>query len=431
MNHIVPKIEIIDDLPPEDVAMLQALYSRSPASVHDHLAKLASQGSGPFMERYYVGYGHASIGDCGSTTLFIENVTMLIAKAIQDWPLYSGQECSTRYMDFSTAPFCDPVGTKESGEIQMRWRAFYMAAREPTEAHVREMYPQKIREDTKDYDRAVKARVFDILRSFLPAGASTSLSWHTNLRQASDHLKWLLAHPDKLVRATADQIAETLAGKYSASFRRPKPEHAEYYEAILADTYYNLAPKTTEPRVDAYVQTNIDDRRYLRRRPKGAELPWYFAEKGLVRSQFMLDFGSFRDLQRHRNGTIRMPLLSTDWGFHPWYLAQLPEDTASDARALLADQKEAINALSCSDMLAQNYVAMGYQVPCDLTQPLPAFVYRLELRSGKTVHPTLREVVLEEVRQFRQLAPDVMLHVDEDPDSWTIRRGKQTIEERP
>ena len=54
-------IYVIDDQTPEDMAMLQALYSRSPAGVMSHLEKLKSAGSGKFMSQYYVGYGHASI----------------------------------------------------------------------------------------------------------------------------------------------------------------------------------------------------------------------------------------------------------------------------------------------------------------------------------------------------------------------------------
>jgi len=76
---------IIDDLPPETVAMLQALYSRSPQSVREHLLKVKA-GPEKFMARYYVGYNHKSIGDCGTTSIFIENVSMLAAKAIQDNP---------------------------------------------------------------------------------------------------------------------------------------------------------------------------------------------------------------------------------------------------------------------------------------------------------------------------------------------------------
>ena len=108
------KIDILDgnDIPhPEDMAMLQALYSRSPKSVSDHLERVRANGSGHFMDQYYIGYGHKSIGDCGTITIFIEGVTMLTAKAIQDWALYSGQESSTRFMDFSKAEFYNPLGT--------------------------------------------------------------------------------------------------------------------------------------------------------------------------------------------------------------------------------------------------------------------------------------------------------------------------------
>ena len=93
------KIFIYDEFSPEDVAMMQALYSRSSASVVEHAQKVKETGSGKFMERFYVGYGHASIADCGSTTIFIEDISILADTAVQDWPLYSGQETSTRYVD--------------------------------------------------------------------------------------------------------------------------------------------------------------------------------------------------------------------------------------------------------------------------------------------------------------------------------------------
>jgi len=52
--------------------------------------------------------------------------------------------------------------------------------------------------------------------------------------------------------------------------------------------------------------------------------------------KFLLDFGSFRDLQRHRNGETLMPLLTTKFGFYQWYLDQLPEDLQIKAQQLLA-----------------------------------------------------------------------------------------------
>jgi len=424
-------IEIHDELRPEDNAMIQALYSRSPASVADHLRDLENRDAGSFMDRYYVGYGHASIGDCGSTTIFIEGVSMLVAKAIQDWPLYSGQEASTRYMDFSRVPFVvsPRVGLgRETSEIQENWRTFYLSALEPTKEHVRRQHPQKPGEDAKIYERAVAARTFDILRAFLPAGATTNLSWHTNLRQANDHLSWLLGHPDFFVREAASSLWATLHRHYPSSFASFDRPTLDYQEELLKKDYFLTDYDTDEVLVDGHmVQYPLHSDEAFEHRPRGTPLPWYLAELGSIRSTFVLDFGSFRDLQRHRNGVIRMPLLTTDIGFHPWYLAQLPDELRERATDLLDKQQDAISDLDCSAVEAQNFIAMGYLVPCRVTQPLPAFVYRLELRSSKTVHPTLRQVVLEEVKQFRELFPSIVLHVDEDPDDWTIRRGKQTI----
>lgn len=444
-----PKIKIIDDMTPEDVAMLQALYSRSPASVDDHLSKVEDKGSESFMDRYYVGYGHKSIGDCGTTTLFIEGVTMLMAKAIQDWALYSGQESSTRYMDFSTAPFLNAFDTPEGAEVQEVWRKFYLEAREPVKAHLREKYPRNPDEDEKVYDRAINARSFDILRSFLPAGAMTNLSWHTNLRQAADHLGWLVYHPDPYIRETAKALLIQLREKYTGSFNeRPLTEEQDAYKTRVMEEFYFLRGKDSQWGVPSsltsvtatFDQHTLDDEalELVKTRPKGVELPRFLSECGNITSRFLLDFGSYRDIQRHRAGIIRMPLLTTKLGFNDWYLGELPDDLLDRAVGLITRQAERIEALKPrnimnvlnSEVLRQSYIAMGFQVPVRVTQGLPALVYRLELRSGKTVHPSLRRVIHDEIKGFRKLFPDIALYVDEDPDSWTVRRGKQTITEK-
>lgn len=108
------KVFVHDEYPPETLAMLQALYSRSSFSVEKHVEKVRSRGSSDFMRSYYVGYGHSSIGDCGNTTIFIEGVSLLACKAIQNSQLYSGQETSTRYIDFSGHIPFDPLGNSAS-----------------------------------------------------------------------------------------------------------------------------------------------------------------------------------------------------------------------------------------------------------------------------------------------------------------------------
>jgi SOS-response transcriptional repressor LexA len=52
----VKRVIVLDDVPPESNAMLQALYSRSPESVVEHLKRVNSVGPEKFMKSYYVGY---------------------------------------------------------------------------------------------------------------------------------------------------------------------------------------------------------------------------------------------------------------------------------------------------------------------------------------------------------------------------------------
>jgi hypothetical protein len=148
---------------------------------------------------------------------------------------------------------------------------------------------------------------------------------------------------------------------------------------------------------------------------------------GLVTFKFLLDFGSFRDIQRHRNGICRMPLLTTRFGFHSWYLNQLPAQVRSEAEMLINAQTVAIDALTDNELERQYYIPLGFRVACQVSYGLPASVYTIELRSGKTVHPTLRLAAQQMATSLNALLPGVVRHHDTDPDDWDVRRGLQDI----
>ena len=450
-------IRLIDDLPPEDLAMLQALYSRSAEGVGVHLDRVAAGGSSRFVENYVANFNHKSIADCGTTTIFIEGVSLLAAKALQDWPLYNGQETSTRYIDMSRQPIIDPIGTLASQDILDRWMAFYSENQARVAGHVVETHPRRDGEDAEKYTGAIKARTFDILRGFLPAGIATQLSWHTNLRQAGDHVSGLVHHPSEEIRSLGLALRSKLNEKYpdsgfGASLPSvsgvPVKESASQRDAWEAEvacesTYYNPREGSAFP--VAYVNADHvnmhilskKERALLETRPRGCVIPHFMSRVGPVHVEGYLDFGSFRDLQRHRNGVCRMPLLTTRFGFESWYLTQLPEGVRAQAESLIAAQEPSINRIE-DPVARQYYVPLGYKVPLALTYGLPAFVYILEMRSAKTVHPTLRQLVHQMIRHF-QLYPlgteksfgeGYALHVDMDKDDWTIRRGEQTITPR-
>lgn len=427
------KVFIYDEFSPQDTAMMQALYSRSADSVEVHVEKVRASGSGKFMERFYVGYGHASIADCGSTTIFVEGVSMLVAKAIQDWPLYSGQETSSRYIDMSKQMIIDPVGTKESKDILNKWMKFYTESHEEVRKHIMKKYPRKDGEDEGVYAKAVTARAFDTLRGFLPAGVATQFSWHTNLRQAHDKLVYLRRHPLVEVREVAEKILAGLKEKYSHSFgHKETPDQEKYWNFIEKkyNYYFNKSAK------QFIAKTNINKKEitqyndiFLKRSPR-LSLPNFLSDLGSVTFEFLLDFGSFRDVQRHRNGVCRMPLLTTKYGFNEWYINELPDNIKDKAVKLIKEQTKSINKLKTTQENRQYYCAMGFNVTCKVTYGLPAATYVAELRSGRLVHPTLRKVAHQMSRALIKMFPFIKLQSDLSLDDWNIRRGTQDIKEK-
>lgn len=435
-------LNIRAEITAEDSAMLQALHSRSIGGIKGHLKRWLMAGSGNFMKNFYVGYGHKSIGDCGTTTLFVEGVSMLAAKAIQDWQLYCGQEASTRYIDFATQPFLNPL-LEEAGErVQQRWRGLYVHGLPLVEEHVAKTNPMHPDENEGVYRKAVKARAFDVMRSILPAGATTNLAWHTNIRQAADKLDWLRHHPLFEAREIACAIEKVLMRGHPNSFSDKRyPASEEYRQEFMGTEYlYDPPHGSITPII---VHDGVDHsllkrswRHTMESRPPHTELPKQIGETGSLRFEFRLDYGSFRDLQRHRSVVQRMPLLTTKLGFHPWYLESMPVAVRWGIESALSsfeEQMEYWRYDGYSPAALQYYVPMGYQVPISMTGDLAAMTYIVERRAPSDVHPTLQERAIQMAAELKRKYGKygLVLHVDPmDLGRFTTKRGTADITER-
>lgn len=463
------RIILHTELNAEDNAMLQALYSRSAASVTDHLQKLEQTGSSKFMSQYYLGYGHGSIGDCGNETIYLEGISMLAAKAIEDNQLFVGQECSSRYIDFSTQPFYDPApaNSQESGRVAnlyTKFRKFYVESLEPLKADLRTRFPIKEGEKESVYEKAIAARAFDILRGFLPAGATTNVAWTARLSDASRHLISLMHHPLEEVRRLSHVTYYRLWDKYPNSFHQEyaclveyesyewegklrrlegdeKYEYMSQLEHFYTDFYHGEKftkvfgedpINYTDITVDGDFREIAEEWPGFKNRVKRTPLPKHSpAARRTMTISGIVDFGSFRDLQRHRNMFCNMPMLTGEMGLHPWYFENLTEELRREAYILLNEvetvYEELLKTISKAELqyILPMGFCVGYAVRCSVSQG----VYLAELRSGKTVHATLRPhaqligAALEEI--------EVPVFYDKDESDWTIRRGEQDIVEKP
>ncbi len=428
------KIYSIDTGLAEAIAMFQALVSRNNKGVEVLLDDVNKKNPEAFMETYYLGYGHKSIGDLADMTLFFEYISMLAAKAIQDYELYRGQESSTRYIDFSKQPILNPLGTIEGSELQEMQRRFYLYVTGKVIEHLKRKYPLKDKENEKMYNRAINARAFDITRSFLPAGTSTIVAWTGSLRGFNDRLLWLRHHPLEEVKLLSYKLEDLLISLYPNSFNRKRYEDTENYQDKISEGYYYHNPESERLLIiDGLNHETI--KRYswlLNSRPEKTELPeWLKSELGIIEVEYLLDFGSFRDLQRHRSLHQRMPLLTTEIGFEEWYLKQLGElnpELRTEAETHLEDVVNRINNLNAEKTVEQYYIPMGYMVSGKFSATVPSAVYVAELRSGRRVHPTLRPLAQEIGNYLREKG--IRVHVDESPDQFYLERGKDTIEKR-
>ena len=431
------QIVIIDPgatLNAESLAMLQALHSRSTEGVDGHLKVLAERGPEKFMSTYYVQYGHKSIGDCGTAVVFIEGISMLAAKAIQDSRLYNGQESSTRYIDFATQPFHNPLEIESGTQIQEAWRHFYLKAVTAMKEVLPTRFPRQEDEKENSYNKAIAARSFDICRGFLPAGASTNVAWSTTLRQFADRIQELRHHPLQEVRDIAHALEDSLIEAYPNSFNTQKKRY-EQTEAYLAETtqeYYYHDPASPEIALvhDGINKTQLEIyRELLNTRPIKTELPKWLAAYGTASFAFTLDFGSFRDIQRHRAVVQRMPLLTSELGFNEWYLEELTEELRDQAIALLAEQADTVDDLTDEPTLRQYYLPMGYNISNYLTGDLPALAYLVELRASSLVHPTLarRATEMAAILTEHYGSLGLNLHLDSEPSRFNVKRGEADI----
>lgn len=271
------------------------------------------------------------------------------------------------------------------------------------------------------------------MRSFLPSGATTNLAWHTNFRQAADHVMRLRHHPLSEVRDIAKTIEEALIEAHPSSFGHKRYDGTEEFNKEWMESKYYFTnknhPEFKLTRNDVDIESLKEFKDLLAKRPAKTEMPKEVAECGQVQFEFLLDFGSFRDIQRHRAVIQRMPLVTMDHGFGEWYFKELPDEFAKEAKIILETQEKEIKKLELSPEETQYYIPMGYKLPNRVTGSIPSLVYLVELRATRFVHPTLRfrsQQMAESLsKEFKDLG--VVIHLDSDPDRFDVKRGEHDI----
>ena len=455
VSNVDRRVFAITGLPEEVIAVLLAYYSRSREDLRTNLSRLiaddtlafAASGAASlspsvshaqdkaraFHEKWVVGYGHASVAEHAVVHLAAENVSIIASKAIEDLRLGSYTEKSTRYVVFDTGSFAElpelPIALQNVyRDACANLFNTYLALFPIVQTRVDELVPRDPKQPTAARENVLRTHTCDLLRGLLPASTKTNLGLTVNARALATHLSKMMSSPIAEVRALGEEMrdeaqtvtptllrhagrnewrAPLLDGRASTTHVRVEQEtpsgvrllrhdHDAIDRVALALRYDDGATLSaadrwealqTQPRgeLEAMIEAALQGRGPYDPAPRALEA-------SSVTAELTLDYGAYRDLQRHRMLSPFTQLLTCELG------AEMPEEleqigVAEQYRAALAVSARAWEALREEHPWEAQYaVPLAYRVRTLWTLNLRELFHVVELRSGKQGHASYRRI---------------------------------------
>jgi thymidylate synthase ThyX len=459
------------NLPEEVAAVLFAYYSRSSDGLRQNLLRLLADGdldvsdspaaadagqddnalsdakdrARAFHEKWVVGYGHSSVAEHAVIRLAVENVSILTSKVIEDCRLASYTEKSTRYVKFDTSRCHYPprvmadrdAGARYRGAIE-RLMGAYVEWQAPVLEWVRQHAVRSEKQTERGFDTACKATAFDNLRYLLPACTFTNIGITANARSLEGMIVKLLSHPLDEARAVGEQIRCEAQTSIPTLLKYADPNEYRAGHALAAarkvgcsderpNGAHIVGPYLSEPDVLDLIALHgpfaeNDPSSLLAGRGKHDPVPRCF-ERAFLTFELILDYGAFRDIQRHRMATITVDALTACLGFETppaiqkCGLAREYGDVMGAAGKAWQDLRDA-----GFETDAPYVLPLGYRVRTLLTANLREIFHLVELRSGRQGHPSYRRIAQGIWREVDRVYPSIARHIRVNMKDYALTR---------
>lgn len=319
-------------LAPAVQATVLAKYSRSPLSAKELVKGISAQDAEAFQGKWGVEYGHSSVAELATLPYCFEGVSIVASKVLERYQRAGYSEKSTRYQVFSEESFIEPEGApaalREAATVAYRT---YRDLERPVLEHVARLIGgASIEELVKK--PAVKARAFDNLRYLLPAGTGTNLAGVFNARDARYVMSDLLGSDNHELRSIGQQMVEAAAkfapvfamGAKANTFELPIKGLGAPSSTAVESSVSVIDPIDQEvaDRFEQRFWQRVGDWHGLTREAFAAHMetrgkhpvPEIFKTVPIT-FDVTMDFGAFRDLQRHRRCEQYVAPLGPDLGY--------------------------------------------------------------------------------------------------------------------
>lgn len=419
-----------------------------------------------FYDRILDGYGDDSIGELGGAHLAIENLSNIATKIVEDARIGgSPLEKSTRYIFFDKKVDGDYLFYKEPKIMQSPLKNLYMEHNrrlfdlyvkliEPMKEYFMKKFPQD--KDTPDmaYKFSIRARACDALRGLLPASTLTNMGVFGNGRFFEYLLLKLRSHPLMEMQELADKIQIELDKVVPSFVRRSKPDHRHFKHmsdfivereniAHRAAKSLSIEHSGTGPKVElveaddnavnrvvssiifskthgkfSEIKMKVEAmsaeekakivKEYTAHRKTRRDKPGRAFENTYYTFDILADYGSYRDLQRHRILTQERQDLSIHHGY------ELPPEIVDagfeeEYRKAMDESKDVYAKIYAKfPTEAQYVVPFAYHIRWYMTMNLRGLYWLCELRSVAQGHPTYRSVAQQMYTQVRNIHPELV-----------------------
>ena len=435
----------------------------------DFLSRAADKARA-FHEKWVVGYGHSSVAEHAVIHLAIEDVSIIASKVIEDARLASYTEKSTRYVPFDTARYYTPPVFAGATPAAVAWRGaidalmstydnsmprlvdWFVANRAPKEG-----------QSDKAHLAACRAQACDVLRYLLPAATHTNLGLTANARVLEAMLSRLLSHPLAEVRdigarmktealrivptlikyaepstyraetaASMRERAALILGASSAGGTEIKPARlvrfdADAEERVALALLAGASNGSAELLRAAVAGMTAEARRellsdYVSRRGRH-DPPLRALEATTMTFEIVVDYGAWRDLQRHRLMSVEEQPLTPELGYEqPEVLksAGLADDYQR-AMAAVAEAWPILRSESRED--AAYVIPLAYRKRAFLTLNLRQLHHLVQLRSARQGHVSYRRVAQAMHAEFARVHPALASAIRVDLSDYDLSRA--------
>lgn len=452
-----------NNLMPEVKAVTFAKCSRSPDPFDKIAEELTEEKSAEFHDKWVVGFGHSSIAEHAVISMAIENVSNIATKAIEDSRLASFTEKSSRYQVFSKDKLYMPESIMNSDLKDIYLDAVnslmdvYEELTPGMMEFVKQKYPKPLDQDEKLYNMISKARACDNLRYLLPSAVLTNLGMTINTRELEHLIVKMLSHPMKEMQDIGkemkerameavptlikfanknDYIAETKkqlqnvanwelgheAGNNQAVtiVNYDKDAEDKLVSAILYP-YSDLSYEEISQKIKSLSKDKkeriIDET--LKRR-KVFDQPLRELEHIYYTFDILLDFGAFRDVQRHRMCTQSNQPVTIVHGYDlpPEIREAGFEDKFRQVVEKSAEAFQKIYEKFPED--AQYVVPLCFRKRVLITWNLRELHHFISLRSGKKGHASYRRIAQQCWRELNKIQPLLAKYIRCDMDEMSV-----------